>query len=194
MDGVATSAFVRPRGCSPIWKRGSAEDCVCIFGGSGRTGTIASRSCVVEALPSSLPRLLPVRQRDSGACQDTRRFKRRCAITSSLLSACLAYTLRVEAQPGRTAEVRTRMPGGVGGAAPRGSPLSRSLAPGRRSRRRNNFVRYPKGTTDAPNASMRCPHMTQSTIGSVQCSKGPSPSLLRHPRSGVLRRRIGGMS
>src|ERR1700720_1761700 len=28
----------------------------------------------------------------------------------------------------RTAVVRTRMPGGVGGAEPRGSPLSRSLA------------------------------------------------------------------
>src|SRR3984893_12559810 len=30
--------------------------------------------------------------------------------------------------PSRTAAVRTRMPGGVGGAEPRGSPLSRSLA------------------------------------------------------------------
>jgi hypothetical protein len=28
----------------------------------------------------------------------------------------------------RTAVVRTRMPGGVGGAEPRGSPLSRSVA------------------------------------------------------------------
>ena len=76
MDGGATSASVRPRECSPIWKRGSAEDCVCIFGGSGRTGTIASRSCAVEALQSSLPRLLLVRRRASGVCQDTRHFRR----------------------------------------------------------------------------------------------------------------------
>ena len=36
--------------------------------------------------------------------------------------------------PGRTAVVRTRMPGGVGGAAPRGAPLSRSGSTGRRPR------------------------------------------------------------
>jgi len=41
-----------------------------------------------------------------GACQDTRHFRRHCAIPFSTLSACLAFTLRVEAQPGRTAEVR----------------------------------------------------------------------------------------
>src|SRR5262252_8951922 len=93
-------------GCSPIWKRGSAKDCVCIFGGSGRTGPSASRNCAVEALRNSLPRLPPVRRRASGACQDTRHFRRHCAIPFSTLSACLASTLRVEAQPGRTAEVR----------------------------------------------------------------------------------------
>jgi Group II intron, maturase-specific domain len=100
------SDSVRPHGCSQIWKRGSAEDCVCIFGGSGRTGTIASRSCAVEAFQNSLPRSRPVRRRASGACQDTRHFRRHCAITFSTLSACLAFTSRVEAQPGRTAEVR----------------------------------------------------------------------------------------
>src|SRR5262245_60244307 len=47
-----------------------------------------------------------VRRPGSGECQDIRRSKRRCATTSSILSACPVSTLRVEAQPGRTAEVR----------------------------------------------------------------------------------------
>jgi hypothetical protein len=51
-------------------------------------------------------RLLPVRQRGSGACQDMRWFKWHCATTFSTLSACPVSTLRVEVQPGRTAEVR----------------------------------------------------------------------------------------
>jgi type IV secretory pathway VirB10-like protein len=38
--------------------------------------------------------------------EDSRHFRRHCAITFSTLSACLASTLRVEAQPGRTAELR----------------------------------------------------------------------------------------
>src|SRR5262245_8913197 len=105
-----------------------ADDCVCIFGGSGRTGPSASRNCAVEALRNSLPRLPPVRRRASGACQDTRQFRRHCAIPFSTLSACLASTLRVEAQPGRTAEVRDPYARWCGGAAPRGVPLSRSLA------------------------------------------------------------------
>jgi RNA-directed DNA polymerase len=82
------------------------QDCVCIFGGSGRTGPIASRSCAAEAFRNSLPRSPPVRRRASGARQDTRHFRRHSAITFSTLSACLASTLCVEAQPGRTAVVR----------------------------------------------------------------------------------------
>ena len=105
-DRAATSASVRPRGCSPIWRRGSAEDCECIFGGSGGTGQNASRSCAVEAFRSSLPRLRPVHRRGSGACRDIRRFKWHCATTSSILSAYPDSTLHAEAQPGRTAEVR----------------------------------------------------------------------------------------
>jgi hypothetical protein len=64
------------------------------------------RKSMPQVLRNSLRRSLPVRRRASGACQDTRHFRRRCAITSSTLSACLASTLRVEAQPSRTAEVR----------------------------------------------------------------------------------------
>src|SRR5262249_19030528 len=54
-----------------------------------KNGTNASRSCAAEALQSSLLRSLPVHRRTPGACQDTRRFRRRCVITSSILSACL---------------------------------------------------------------------------------------------------------
>ncbi|CAH2407940.1 hypothetical protein MES5069_620167 [Mesorhizobium escarrei] len=41
------------------------------------------------ACQSSGPRLLPVRRRDSGACQDTRRSNRPCATITSSLSASL---------------------------------------------------------------------------------------------------------
>ena len=69
----------RPRVCSQTWKRGSAEDYARIFGGSGRTGTIASTNCAVVASPSSMQRLRLVRRPDSGACRDTRRSNRHCA-------------------------------------------------------------------------------------------------------------------
>jgi len=57
LDGAATSASARPRVCSPTWKRGSAEDYARIFGGNGRTGTIASMNCAVVAYRSSMQRL-----------------------------------------------------------------------------------------------------------------------------------------
>ena len=82
-DGVDTSASARPRECSRTWKRGFADDYACIFGGSGRTGQIASRNCAAEACQSSTQRSPPVRRRDSGVCQDTRRSNRPCATTSS---------------------------------------------------------------------------------------------------------------
>src|SRR5262249_879683 len=70
------------------------------------------------------PRSRLVRRRASGACQDTRHFRRHCAITFSTLSACLAFTLRVEAQPGRTAEVRDPYARGCGrGGAVRRPPI-----------------------------------------------------------------------
>jgi Transposase domain (DUF772) len=48
----------------------------------------------------------------------------------------LCRRLNLFTQPDRTAVVRTRMPGGVGGAMPRGVPLSRSLPLMRHSRPR----------------------------------------------------------
>ena len=135
MDGVATSASVKPHGCSSIWKRGSAEDCVCIFGDSGRMGPNASRSCAVEVLQGSLLRSPRAHRRGLGECQDIPRFKRHYATTYSILSACLASTLRIEAQPGRTAEVRDPYARwcGRGGAARRPpipiiDPLQTSLS------------------------------------------------------------------
>jgi hypothetical protein len=95
-----------PNACSPTWERGSAEDCACIFGGSGRTGSIASRNCVVEVFQSSLLRSLPVRRPGSGECPDIRRLKWHCATTFSTLSVCPDSMLRTEAQPDRTAAVR----------------------------------------------------------------------------------------
>ncbi len=51
LDGAVTSASARPRGCSRTWKRGSAEDRARIFGGSGGTGTTASRN---KAIPGPI--------------------------------------------------------------------------------------------------------------------------------------------
>src|SRR4051812_21469205 len=56
---------------------------LCIFGGSGRTGTTASRNSAAVACRSSGPRLPLVHRQGSGACQDTRRSNRPCATTTS---------------------------------------------------------------------------------------------------------------
>src|SRR6266404_7613372 len=87
-DGAATSASARPLACSRTWKRGSAEDYALIFGGSGRTGPIASKNCAVMACQSSMQRSPPVHRRGSGACPDTRRSNKRCATTTSTHSVC----------------------------------------------------------------------------------------------------------
>ena len=75
--------FCQTRVCSCTSKRGSAEDYVRIFGGSGGTGEIASKNCAVVACQSSMRRSPPVRRRVSGACPATRRSNRRCATTLS---------------------------------------------------------------------------------------------------------------
>jgi hypothetical protein len=87
-DGAAISASARPHVCSRIWKLGSAEDYARIFGGSGRTGPIASKNYAVVACQSSMQRLPPVRRRLSGACPDTRRSNKPCATTISTHSVC----------------------------------------------------------------------------------------------------------
>ena len=51
----------------------SAEDYARIFGGSGRTGTIASTNCAIVAYQSSMQRSPPVRRRGSGAVTLMRR-------------------------------------------------------------------------------------------------------------------------
>src|SRR5207237_4862303 len=77
------SASARPLACSQIWKLGSAEDYVRIFGGSGRTGPIASKNYAVVACQSSMQRSPPVHRRGSGACPDTRRSNKPYATTIS---------------------------------------------------------------------------------------------------------------
>ena len=122
----ATSASARPHGCSPTWKRGFAEDYARIFGGSGRTGTTASTNCAVAAYRSSMQRSPPVRRRGFGACPDTRRSNRPCATTTSTLSVFSDSMSLSRLNPVEPPWYVTRMPGGVGGVAPRGVPLSRS--------------------------------------------------------------------
>src|SRR5208337_3967448 len=125
-DGAATSASARPHVYSPTWKRGSAEDYARIFGGSGGTGTTASTNCAVAAYPSSMQRLPLVRRRGSGACPDTRRSNKPCATTISTHSVSPVSMSLSKLNPVEPPWYVTRTPGGVGGVAPRGVPLSRS--------------------------------------------------------------------
>lgn len=79
------------------------------------------------ACQSSGPRLLPVHRRDSGACQDTRRSNRPCATNTSSRSVSPASMSLSKLNPVEPPWYVIRMPCGVGGAAPRGVPLSRSI-------------------------------------------------------------------
>jgi len=104
----------------------SAEGCVLTFGGSGKTGASASRNCAVWAYQSSKQRLLPVHRRVSGACPVTSWCKGPCAITISTRPVYPDFTPMLSLNPIEPPWYETRMPGGVGGAESRGSPLSRS--------------------------------------------------------------------
>ena len=79
------------------------------------------------AYQSSTQRLPPVRRRSSGACQDTRQSKWPCETTFSTLSVSPDSIYPPKPNPFEPPRYVTRMPGGVGGAAPRDAPLSRSL-------------------------------------------------------------------
>ena len=113
-------------------RRGFAEDYARIFGGSGRTGTTASMNCAIVAYRSSMRRSPPVRRPVSGACPDIRRSNRPCATTISTHSVSPDSMSRSRLNPVEPPWYATRMPGGVGGVAPRGVPLSRSSAQLRR--------------------------------------------------------------
>jgi hypothetical protein len=54
--------------------------------------------------------------------QDTQRFKRHYATTSSIISACLTSHCALKLNPVEPPRYATRMPGGVGGVALRGVP------------------------------------------------------------------------
>ena len=85
------------------------------------------------ACRSSMQRLPPVRRRGSGACRDTRRSNRPCATTLSTHSVSPDSMSLPKLNPVEPPWYVTRMPGGVGGAAPRGAPLSRSVTQSRHS-------------------------------------------------------------
>jgi hypothetical protein len=124
LDGAATSASAKPRGCSPTWRRGSAEDYARIFGDSGRMGTTASMNCAVVAYRRSMQRSPPVRPPGSGICRGIRRSNRPCATTTSTHSVFPDSMSLFQLNPVEPPRYATRMPGGVGGVAPRGVPLS----------------------------------------------------------------------
>src|SRR4051794_20348808 len=91
-------------------------------------GTTASKNRAAAAYRSSGQRLPPVHRPDTGACQDIRPSKRPCATTTSTQSVSPDSMFRRRLKPVEPPWYATRTPGGVGGAAPRGAPLSRSTA------------------------------------------------------------------
>ena len=110
--------FCQTPACSPTWKPGSAEDYECMFGGNGGTGKTASRNCAVLASQSSMQRSPPVHRPDSGVCPDTRRSKWPCETTLSTHSVSPDSMSLPKLNPVEPPRYVTRMPGGVGGAAP----------------------------------------------------------------------------
>jgi hypothetical protein len=111
-----------------ILERGSAADYAPISGGSGRTGPIASTNCAVVAYQSSMQRSRPAHRPGSGVCPDTRRSNKPCAIALSTHSVSPASMSPSTLNPVEPPWYVTRMPGGVGGVASQGVPLSRSRA------------------------------------------------------------------
>src|SRR5262249_3187650 len=105
--------------------RGFVGGCACICGGSGGRGGPALRSYASVAwLCSGRPSPL-VRPLAPGACRAIRRFNRRCVTRTSTRSAFRAWLSLRRLKPIEPPWYVTRMPGGVGGAEPQGSPLSR---------------------------------------------------------------------
>src|SRR5271167_4242146 len=98
-------AWIRRRSRSYLWRQWG-------------TGTTASKNCAVLAYHSSEQRSPPVRRRASGACQDTRRSNRPSATTTSIHLVSPASMSRHTLNPIEPPWYVTRMPGGVGGAAP----------------------------------------------------------------------------
>jgi hypothetical protein len=70
------------------------------------------------AYQSSERRSRPVHRRVSGECQDTRQSRRPCATTTSIHSLSPDSLFRIRLNPIEPPWYATRMPGGVGGAAP----------------------------------------------------------------------------
>jgi transposase-like protein len=81
-----------------------------------RASTVRNSAAV--ACQSSGQRSPPVRRRVSGACQDTRRSNRPCATITSTLSVFPDSISPPKFNPIEPPWYVTRMPGGVGGAAP----------------------------------------------------------------------------
>src|SRR6516225_6172597 len=131
-------------------RRGFAEDYARIFGGSGRTGTTASMNCAIVAYRSSMRRSPPVRRPVSGACPDIRRSNRPCATTISTHSVSPDSMSRSRLNPVEPPWYATRTPGGVGGVAPRGVPLSRSSA------QRHRLARVRDGRQSTQSRPLTC--------------------------------------
>ncbi len=94
---------------------------------NGSDPALVSDSCGSEASTRRMRFSRPAAIADRGACPSRRRSAGHCPACTSTRSACPTSS-RNDRSTGRTAVVRTRMPGGVGGVTSRGVPLSRSAS------------------------------------------------------------------
>ena len=92
-------------------------------GNSGSDPALVSDSCGSEASTPRMRFSRPAATVDRGGCPSRRRSAGHCPAFTSTRSACPTSS-RSDRSTGRTAVVRTRMPGGVGGVTSRGVPLS----------------------------------------------------------------------
>jgi hypothetical protein len=161
-------------------RRGSAEDYARIFGGSGRTGTTASMNCAVVAYRSSMQRSPLVRRPASDACPDIRRSNRPCATTISTHSVSSDSMSLSQLNPVEPPWYATRMPGGVGGVASRGVPLSRSNVRGGRKS---------AGCSPRPRKGLKLAgSCRKARLHSSRCSRFQSQSHPKYSRAAPRRR------
>ncbi len=123
-DGAPTSASAKPLQCCAISTSGPGGGCVPSPGSSGSVGAPALRGCDAAASAGIWRRKPPVAHMVPGGSATARRSPSPCQMPSSPRLASQPWQPNVSpSSPNR--RIRTRTYGGVGGAEPRGSPLSR---------------------------------------------------------------------
>src|ERR1700676_2712204 len=124
--GAATSASAKLRRCCARLTSGSGDGCAPSPGSNGGVDALASPNCDTAASAGTWRHKPPVAHMALGGWQRAPRSTWPCQSSSSGHSVWLPSRPRPLNPSNR--RIRTRTSGGVGGAEPRGSPLSRLSA------------------------------------------------------------------